>query len=218
MDQLTDDAILTVLTSITNVTDLVNMCKSSKRIKRICDTYKQTICRSILVNMGYTNFSNVDDSPCDLFLNLRSMKKINKKNFRRLMREQKELARFISINGKVNSSILYDIASDFIMKDDLEGLKNFHRITGYNFATPRPHQSIMSIASDHDHDMFQFILENGGNLDERDYSEDWEEFSQFPEYAPHIHRDDSGQYYITSRGLILADPGKSELVRAFKLS
>lgn len=121
-----------------------------------------------------------------------------------------DLARFLAINNKVNKVILYDLAVEFIIDNKLEMLKLFHRLTGYDFGTPKYQQSLMNLASgwasSHNNvELFNYILDNGGKLEERDYSEHWQEWLRYPEYMPHIHKDENGEYYITGRGLILAN-------------
>ena len=92
---------------------------------------------------------------------------------------------------------------------NLNNLKTLHQVTDYNFKTPKPNQALTSLAagwadSHQNVALLKYILENGGDLDERDYSENWNEWSHYPEYQPFIKKDSDGKYYITARGLLAA--------------
>lgn len=131
-----------------------------------------------------------------------------------------ELARFLAINGKVDKAILYNMATHFIQEGDFQKLKLFHKLTEYDFKTPKLEQSLVGVAANwaeesSNLEMLKYILDNGGDLEERDYSEHWEIMLRNREYRPYIRRDENGKYYITARGLILTEdpsPGIRRLI------
>lgn len=212
MENLTDDAILGILMSISNFDDLDNMCKGSKRIQDLCKGYRQNICKALLKNLGYTNYSQITESPCKLMLDIRSLKKkVDKKTFRSFIIGTKyknhQLARFLAINNKIKDTILYDICVEIIQDNNFKNLKTFHEVTGFNFKTPQNQQTLMNLAASwgngyNDISIMKYMLENGGDLDELDYSEDWKDWIHFSEYKPFIKKDVDDKYFIKARDLI----------------
>jgi hypothetical protein len=168
--------------------------------------------------MGYTNFSQIQATPCNLLLGVRSIGKIDgvrTGNILKLITESEytshDLVRFLVINGKLKDTVLadeslYEQTLKFIWRADFEGLKRFHKLSGYDFKTPYDEQSLITIAlsfTNHESDninIFKYILDNAGDYDEHDYEVGtW--FLDDPDLGRFIEKDADG-HYITVRNWV----------------
>lgn len=181
IDILDDNSILEIILKISNFDDLDNFCKSSKRIRHICKERKLTICKALLENLGYSNFSKITESPCKLMLKLRVItSEPNTRTVKRWLNNSDQILRLLAINNKIDRNILYNICSEIINHNQFKLLKKFTEFTDYDFQSGN-NPSLLALAAlytsftdrsqlewEKRKNIVQYILDHGGNVDEGD--------------------------------------------------
>lgn len=81
--------------------------------------------------------------------------------------------------GMLEENWLWELASECIQRNDLEGLKKLHEVFRYDWESPFGYQTLLTIAASHatdnDTEIFEYMLQTGADLYECDFSEDWQQ-------------------------------------------